>query len=146
MTRPAAPKTEFARRVLICAAAIVFLAAVVRRYHWLGGPYWDFFPPTIQDHVWPARFPSADAIVLCRRVEPLLPRGAKVTVLKPAEAPNYDQTHWLTGLGMLPRQHLVAQKVDELQPEYVIAIHEEFPHAAYTKIATFPEGFLYKRR
>ena len=137
---------EIVRRVVIVAAAIVFLAALVRRYHWLGGPYLEFFPPTIQDHVWPARFPSADAIVLCRRVEPLLPRGAKVTVLKPAEAPNYDQTHWLTALGMLPRQYPVAQKVDELQPEYVISIHEEFAHASYAKIATFPEGFLYKRR
>ncbi len=132
--------------MVICAAAIVFLAALVRRFHWLGGPYFEFFPPTIQDHVWPARFPSRDAIVLCRRAEPLLPRGAKVTVLKPAEAPNYDQTHWLTGLGMLPRQHLVPQKVDELRPEYVIAIHEEFAHADYDRIAAFPEGFVYKRR
>ncbi|HVE70621.1 MAG TPA: hypothetical protein VNI54_04565 [Thermoanaerobaculia bacterium] len=137
---------EIGRRVVICAAAIVFLVALVRRYHWLGGPYLDFFPPTIQDHVWPARFPSADAIVLCRRAEPLLPRGAKVTVLKPAEAPNYDQTHWLTGLGMLPRQHLVPQKIDELKPDYVISIHEELAHASYEKVASFPEGFLYKRR
>lgn len=137
---------EIVRRVFVVAAAIVFFAALVHRFHWLGGPYFDFFPPTIQDHVWPARFPSADAIVLCRRAEPLLPRGANVTVLKAGEAPNYDQTHWLTGLGMLPRQHVVPQKVDELKPDYVIAIHEEFPHAGYTKIATFPEGFLYKRR
>ena len=137
---------DIGRRVLIVAAAVVFLAALARRYHWLGGPYFDFFPPTIQDHVWPARFPSADAIVLCRRAEPLLPRGARVTVLKPAEAPNYDQTHWLTGLGMLPRQHLVPQKVDELQPDYVLAIHEEFAHPAYVQVAKFPEGFLYKRR
>ena len=136
---------DIVRRVLICAAAVVFLGATVRRFHWLGGPYFEF-PDTIQDHVWPARFPSADAIVLCRRAEPLLPRGAKVTVLKPAEAPNYDQTHWLTGLGMLPRQHLVPQKIEETQPEYVIAIHDEFPNAGYEKVATFPEGFLYKRK
>ncbi|HUR80186.1 MAG TPA: hypothetical protein VM733_05445 [Thermoanaerobaculia bacterium] len=145
MSRPAGLNSA-ARRVIICAAAIVFLTALVRRFQWLGGPYFEFFPPTIQDHVWPARFPSADAIVLCRRVEPLLPRGAKVTVLKPAEAPNYDQTHWMTGLGMLPRQFLVPQKVDELKPDYVIAIHEEFAHADYVKVASFPEGFLYKRR
>ena len=140
------PKSDIVRRVVIFAAAIVFLAALVRRYHWLGGPYLDFFPSTIQDHVWPGRFPSADAIVLCRRAEPLLPRGVTVTILRPADAPNYDQTHWLTGLGMLPRQHLVPQKVDELKPEYVLAIHAEFPHDAYVKMATFPEGFLYKRR
>lgn len=135
-----------ARRVLVYAAAIAFAAATIHRFHWLGGPYLDFFPETIQDHVWPARFPSRDAIVLSRRAEPLLPRGAKVTILKPAEAPNYDQTHWLTGLGMLPRQHPVAQKIEETNPEFVIAIHEEFVHPAYAKIATFPEGALYKRQ
>lgn len=131
--------------MVICAAALVLGAATIHRFHWLGGPYFTF-PETIQDHVWPARFPSRDAIVLSRRAEPLLPRGAKVTILKPSEAPNYDQTHWLTGLGMLPRQHAVPQKVDELQPDYVIAIHDEFAHASYDKVATFPEGFLYKRR
>ena len=134
-----------ARRVLIYAAAVLFAGATVHRFHWLGGPYFEF-PETIQDHVWPARFPSRDAIVLSRRAEPLLPRGAKVTILKPAEGPDYDQTHWLTGLGMLPRQHLVAQKIDETQPEYVIAIHEELVHPAYVKVATFPEGALYKRQ
>ena len=134
-----------AGRVVIYAAVLVFAAATIQRFHWLGGPYFTF-PDTIQDHVWPARFPSADAIVLSRRAEPLLPRGAKVTILKPSEAPNYDQTHWLTGLGMLPRQHPVPQKIDELQPEYVIAIHEEFAHASYEKVATFPEGFLYRRK
>ncbi len=134
-----------ARRVVIYAAALVFAAATIHRFHWLGGPYFEF-PGTIQDHVWPVRFPSADAIVLSRRAEPLLPRGATVTILKPSEAPDYDQTHWLTGLGMLPRQHPVAQKVDETKPAYVIAIHEEFAHPAYEKIATFKEGFLYKRK
>jgi hypothetical protein len=133
------------RAAIIVVAAIVFAAALVRRYHWLGGPYFEFFPPTIQDHVWPTRFPSADAIVLCRRAEKLLPRGATVTVLRPLDAPNYDQTHWLTGLGMLPRQHVVPQQVDELKPEYVLAIHGEFPNASYVKIATFPEGMLYRR-
>lgn len=132
-----------AGRVVLCAAVLVFAGATIHRFRWLGGPYFAF-PETIQDHVWPARFPSADAIVLCRRAEPMLPRGATVTVLKPSEAPNYDQTHWLTGLGMLPRQHPVAQKIDELQPDYVIAIHDELSHASYAKMATFPEGFLYR--
>ena len=134
-----------ARRVVVYAAVLVLAAATIHRFRWLGGPYFEF-PDTIQDHVWPSRFPSADAIVLSRRAEPLLPRGAKVTILKPSEAPNFDQTHWLTGLGMLPRQHPVPQKIDELQPEYVIAIHDELAHPAYAKGATFPEGFLYKRK
>jgi len=136
---------QIIRRVLIYAAALVFIMAVVRRYHWLGGPYFTF-PDTIQDHVWPERFASADAIVLARRAEPLLPRGAKVTLLTPSEAPNYDQTHWLTGLGLLPRQHVVPQRVDgprETLPDYVIAIRGPFDHPQYRVVATFPEGFLY---
>lgn len=139
------PPSRAAAGAIVFAAAIVFAGATIHRFRWLGGPYFEF-PATIQDHVWPVRFPSRDAIVLSRRAEPLLPRGAKVTILKPAEAPNYDQTHWLTGLGMLPRQHPVAQKVDETRPQYVISIHEEFAHASYEKVATFPEGFLYKRK
>jgi len=133
------------RRVVIVAAALVFAAAIVHRFHWLGGPYFEI-PETIQDHVWPVRFPSRDAIVLSRRAEPLLPRDATVTILAPEEAPDYDQTHWLTGLGMLPRQHLVPQKFDGPLPQYVIAIHQEFPNPAYEKIHTFPEGFLYRKR
>ena len=130
---------------VVYAAAIAFAAATIHRFHFLGGPYFAF-PETIQDHVAPVRYPSRDAIVLSRRAEPLLPRGATVTILRPADAPNYDQTHWLTGLGMLPRQHAVPQKVEETRPEFVIAIHGEFDHPEYVKIATFPEGFLYRRR
>ena len=136
---------ETVGRVVIYAAALVFVAATIHRYRWLGGPYFAF-PTTIQDHVWPARFASADAIVLCRRAEPLLPRGAEVTVLTPSEAPNYDQTHWMTGLGMLPRQHVVPQKVDgprETLPDWVIAVRGPFNHPEYRVVATFPEGFLY---
>ena len=143
--RPAADRRRVVRRLIIYAATIAFAAATIHRFHWLGGPYFEF-PETIQDHVWPARFPSRDAIVLSRRAEPLIPRGAKVTILKPAEAPNYDQTHWLTGLGMLPRHHLVPQKIDETRPDYVITIHEELAHEQYERIAQFPEGFLYRRR
>ena len=135
------------RRVIVFAAAAVFAVLIVHRFHWLGGPYFQF-PETIQDHTWPTRFLSADAIVLSRRAEPLLPRGATVTILAPAEAPDYDQTHWLTGLGMLPRQRVVPQKPDvrhPAPPQYVIAIREPFPDTNYKLIATFPEGFLYER-
>jgi hypothetical protein len=136
------------RRVVIVAAAIVFLAAAIRHFHWLGGPYFEI-PETIQDHVWPTPFPSRDAIVLSRRAEPLLPRGATVTIVLPTEAPDYDQTHWLTALGMLPRQHAVPQKLDgprEKLPQFVIAIHEPLEHPHYELVHTFPEGHLYRRR
>lgn len=137
-----------ARLVLICAAALLFLGLTIKRLAWLGGPYFQF-PETIQDHVWPVRFMSTDAIVLSRRAGPLLPRGATVTILAPSEAPNFDQTHWLTGLGMLPRQHPVPQKLDglrESQPQFVITIRAPLEHADYERVATFPEGSLYRRK
>ena len=138
---------ERVRRLLVYVAAAVFAAALVHRFHWLGGPYFEV-PETIQDHVWPERFPSRDAIVLSRRAEPLLPRGATVTILAPAEAPEYDQTHWLTGLGMLPRQHAMPQNLDlppEKLPQYVIAIGDPLPDPHYRLVRQFPEGFLYER-
>lgn len=148
MTTIPHPARERARRILILLGALVFLAATIRRFHWLGGPYFDFFPPTIQDHVWPARFPSADAILLCRRAADVLPRDAEVTVLAPAQAPNYDQTHWLTGLGLLPRQKVVAPDLEGTSradlTDYVIAIGEPFAHPAYRLVTRWPEGALYE--
>lgn len=141
-------RRDLARRVVIVAAAIVFIGATVRRFHFLGGPYFEI-PETIQDHVWPTPFPSRDAIVLSRRAEPLLPRGATVTIILPSEGPNYDQTHWLTGLGMLPRQHVVPQKLDlppAQLPQFVITIHEPFEHPHYDLMQSFPEGHLYRRK
>lgn len=144
------PARERARRAVLLLAALSLLTLTARRLHWLGGPYFDFFPSTIQDHVWPARFPSADAIVLSRRAEPLLPRGAEVTILAPAQAPNYDQTHWLTALGMLPRQRAVPPDLDgstrEDLTDFVIAIGDPFPHRAYRVVRQFPEGALYEVR
>jgi hypothetical protein len=49
------------------------------------------------------------------------------------------------GLSMLPRQHPCRKKSTSCN-QYVIAIHEEFVHANYEKVATFPEGFLYRRK
>lgn len=144
---PTNPARDRVRRVLILLAALVFVAATVKRFHWLGGPYFQL-PQTIQDHVWPARFPSADAILLCRQAAPLLARNAEVTVLAPAQAPNYDQTHWLTGLGLLPRQHVVAPDLDgatrDELTDFVIAIGEPFPHPSYHLVQKFPEGALYE--
>jgi hypothetical protein len=133
---------EGLRRAIVFAASIVLLAATVHRFHWLGGPYFRL-PETIQDHVWPSRFLSADAIILCRRAEPLLPRGATVTLLAPREAPNYDQTHWLTGLGLLTHQRVVPQKLETL-PQFVIAIRAPLEHPRYRLVATFAEGSLYE--
>lgn len=133
------------RVIIILAAAVVFTFATVKRFRWLGGPYFDFFPPTIQEHVWPERFASRDAIVVCRRIASTLPRGATATVIQPSQSPNFDQTHWLTGLGMLPHQRVVAPKFEERLPDYVIALREKFDHPAYRLKQSFPEGHLYER-
>jgi hypothetical protein len=142
------PARERARRIIIVIAALALAGATVKRFHWLGAPYFDFFPPTIQDHVWPGRFPSADAILLCRRAVEVLPRNAEVTVLAPAQAPNYDQTHWLTGLGLLPRQKAVPPDLEgttrEDLTDYVIAIGAPFPHPSYRLVTQWPEGALYE--
>lgn len=132
------------RVLIIVAAAIVFTLATLNRFRWLGGPYFEFFPPTIQDYVWPERFASRDAIVLCRRIAKTLPRGATATVIQPSQSPNFDQTHWLTGLGMLPHQRVLPPKFEEPLPEYVVALREKFEHPAYRLKQSFPEGHLYE--
>lgn len=142
-----AARRDLVRRAVACIAAVVLLAALVARFRWLGGPYFDVFPPTVQDHVWPTRFLSADAILLCERAAPLMPRGAEVTVLAPREAPNYDQTHWILAVAMLPLQIPVPQKLEgttrQTLPDYVIAIGDPLPHPSYRLVAQFPEGALY---
>jgi hypothetical protein len=139
------PPRELVRSAIIAAAAVVFTFATIKRFHWLGGPYFEF-PQTIQDHVWPERFASADAILLCKRVAPTLRRGASATVIQPSQAPNFDQTHWLTGLGMLPRQRLVPPNFEKELPDYVLALREPFEHEAYRLIGEYPEGKVYERK
>jgi hypothetical protein len=134
------------RTIIVFAASAVFAAAAIKRFHWLGGPYFELLPPTIQDHVWPEPFASRDVILLCREVQPLLPRGATATVIEPSEAPNFDQTHWLTGLGMLPHQRFVPPTFEEPLPDYVLAVRNPFDHQAYELRASLEAGWLYERK
>ena len=106
---------EAARRLVVYAAAVVFAAALVHRLYSLGGPYFEF-PDTVQDHVAVVRWPSADAIVLSRNAAKILPRGATVTILQPSAAPNYDATHYLTGVGLMPHQRVVRPAAEALRP------------------------------
>jgi hypothetical protein len=139
------PPRQALRTGIIVVAAFVFAAATVRRFHWLGGPYFEF-PQTVQDHVNPQRFPSRDAILLCQRLAPLLPRGATATVIFPPAAPNFDQTHWLTGLGLLTHQRVVPPLFDgENAPQYVLTIRTPWEHASYALEGQYPEGYLYVR-
>lgn len=132
------------RHILIYAAALVFAAALVLRFQSLGGPFFEF-PETVQDHVSPHRYPSADAIVLSRTAAKLLPRGATVTILHPPDAPNYDATHFLTGVGLLPHQIVIAQDL-ERRPDYVLAVREPLVHPNYELMAEVKGGRIYKVR
>ena len=134
--------TETVRRVVICAAAVVFAIALVHRFHSLGGPYFEL-PDTIQDHVAVVKWPSADAIVLSRNAAKILPRGASVTILQPSQAPNYDATHYLTGVGLMPHQLVVKPDLDR-RPDYVLALREPFEHPAYRLFKEVEGGRIYQ--
>src|SRR5436305_5816238 len=78
-----------AHAAIVYGAALLFAAALVHRFHALGGPYFTF-PETVQDHVAPAPYASRDVILLARRAADIIPRGATVTALQPSLGPNYD--------------------------------------------------------
>jgi hypothetical protein len=100
------------------------------------------------DHVEPEAPLSRQAIVMSRRAEPLMPRGASVTVIAPAQAPNYDFTHHLTACGMLPRHEVRHPSLAEGErwPDFVIALGAPLEHPGYRLLREFPEGRLYARR
>jgi hypothetical protein len=132
------------RLALIYGAALVFAVALVFRFRSLGGPYFEF-PDTVQDHVSVERYPSADAIVLSRNAAKILPRGATVTILVPSQAPDYDATHYLTGVALMPHQMVVRQDLDR-RPDYVLALREPLVHPAYELMAEVEGGRIYKVR
>ena len=134
-------------RAVVYVSAGLMTLLLVRHFYVLGGPYFEF-PQTVEDHV-DRVFPlSRDAIVMSRRAAPFLPRGATVTVLAPALAPNWDATHYLTGSGLLPHQHVVHPAlIDSIdsRPDFVIAVRAPLNHAHYLLVHEFPEGKLYRR-
>jgi hypothetical protein len=132
-----------ARTVIVYAAAAVFAAALVHRFHKLGGPYFAR-PLTVQDHVAPAPFASRDVILLAERAAEIIPRGATVTAIEPALAPNYDTTHWLTAAGMMPRHRVVPPELETAPPQYVIAVRQPLAHPRYRLITELPEGRIYE--
>ena len=133
-----------ARRVLINLTALSFAAALAFRFHDLGGPYLEI-PETIQDHVARERYPSRDAIVMSRRAERLIRRGATLTVLMPSQAPNHDPTLNYTAVGLMPHHRIIAANLD-LGPEYVVTIREPLSDPRYQLTNEFPEGKIYQRR
>lgn len=135
-----------ARTAIAIAATLVMAVALVRHYRWLGPPYFEI-PPTVQDHVWPAPFASRDVILLAGRAAKVLPRGETVTAIQPSNAPNFDVTHFLTALGMMPKHRVIPPKLDtspaEL-PRFVLSVREEWTHPAYVHHSSYPEGHIYE--
>ena len=113
-----------------------------------GGPYWEI-PPTVVEHQVAGPAPlSRQAIVMCEHVAPLLPRGASITVIAPAQAPNWDVTLYLTASGLLPHNYVRHPMFGEGEPwaDYVIALGQPFEHRGYRLVRQWPEGWLYQRR
>ena len=133
-----------ARSVVVYAAAVLFAAALVHRFHRRGGPYFAR-PRTVQDHVAPVPYPSRDVILLAERAAEIVPRGATVTAIQPSLAPNYDVTHWLTAVGMMPRHRVVPPDFAAASPpRYVLAVREPFADSRYRLIAELAEGRIYE--
>ena len=132
------------RAIVIYAASAIFAAALVHRFHRLGGPYF-VIPETIQDHVAVEPYPSRDAIVITQRAESIIPRGATVTVLMPSQAPNYDPTLYFTATGTMPRHTILAANA-KVPPQYIITVREPLNDPAYALHSDFKEGKIYVRR
>ena len=112
-----------------------------------GGPYFEI-PETVQDHLGLGVVLSRQAIVMSLRAAALMPRGASLTVIAPALAPNYDVTHYLTASGLLPFHRVLHPTLAEGEhwPDFVIALGAPLEHRGYRLVREFPEGRLYQRR
>ncbi|HEX7828896.1 MAG TPA: hypothetical protein VF787_04545 [Thermoanaerobaculia bacterium] len=135
------------RTLVITLTAALLTLLLVRLLHARGGPYWEI-PETILDHVEPEQTLSRQAIVMSRRAEPLMHAGASLTVIAPAQAPNYDFTHHLVACGMLPHHEVRHPSLGpgEQWPDFVIALGAPLEHPGYMLLREFPEGRLYMRR
>jgi hypothetical protein len=135
-------------RTIIAATAVVLGVSLVREYRHRGGPYFEL-PLTIESHTWAAQNNIRDVLALCKRARRFIPRDKTVTALRPSQAPNFDATIYLAAVGNLPRQTVVAPRLDGDErdyPQYVLAVRDPFNHPRYMKVAEFSEGALYARR
>jgi hypothetical protein len=135
------------RPLVVYACAALMMLLIVKEFRSVGGPYFEI-PETIFDRVLPDVQLSRQAIVMARHAEPLMPRGASLTVIAPALAPNYDPTHYLTASGFLPRHRVQHPTLAEGErwPDFVIALGAPLEHRGYTLLREFPEGRLYAAR
>jgi hypothetical protein len=131
--------------ISLCAAFMTVL--LVQEFRSVGALTFEI-PETIFDHVLADVPLSRQAIVMARNAEPLMPRGATLTVIAPALAPDYDFTHYLTASGMLPRHRVLHPTLaaDEHWPDFVIALGDPLQHRGYVLVREFREGRLYAVR
>ena len=140
------------RQIVAGAATLALVAALLHRLYVRRGPYFEK-PPTIVEHVDIIDHEARDVVLLTRAVAAIIPAGAEVTCFKPAGGKqHYDGINYLSAVGLLPQhkvmppfaasEDLPADKV----VEWVIAVREPFDHPAYSVVAGFPTGFLYKAR
>lgn len=135
---------------VITTAVFVLLAATLARYYERRAPYFAM-PATVVDHVERFEHETRDTLMLLPRVAPLIPRGAEVTCFRPKDGREHsDSPNYLTAIGMLPHHAVLppftaANELPREQlVEWVIAVDEPFTHAAYTVVASFPEGKLHR--
>jgi hypothetical protein len=144
----ATPLRSKLRGVVVSCTAAILALLLVRLLHARGGPYFHL-PETILDHVEKETPLSRDVIVLCRKAEIWMPRGSSLTVIAPAQAPDYDFTHHLTACGLLPHHDVRHPSLAEGErwPDYVLTVGAApLAHRGYQLVAEFPEGRVYARR
>lgn len=136
------------RPMVVYACAAWMMLLLVQEFRSVGGPYFEI-PETIFDHVLSEVQLSRQSIVMSRHAEPLMPRGATLTVIAPELAPDYDPTHYLTASGVLPRHRVQHPTLAEGEkwPDFVIALGAlPLEHRGYALLREFPEGRLYAAR
>jgi hypothetical protein len=99
----------------------------------------------VQDHVAPTFYPSRDMILLSQVAADIVPRGATVTAIRPAEAPDYDITLYLTAGGIMSRHRVVPPDLDApSRPQFVLAVREPLTNPHYRLFRELPEGRIYE--
>ncbi|HVS33574.1 MAG TPA: hypothetical protein VMS98_19220 [Thermoanaerobaculia bacterium] len=140
------------RQIVAGAATLALCIALLHRYYVRRGPYFEK-PRTIVEHVDIIDHEARDVILLAREVAPLIPPGAQVTCFEPVDGKHqYDGINYLSAVGLLPNHQVLPPFAagEDLSAaevvEYVIAVREPFDHPAYSVVAGFPTGYLYKAR
>ncbi len=132
------------RSITIYCSALVLTLLLVRHLRGLGVPYFDI-PETIYDRVPGSPHLSRQAIVMSRHAAPLMPRGASLTVIAPAEGEHLDVTYYMTADAHLPHHRVLHPTLAEGEawPDFVIALGSPLQHRGYRLVREFPEGRLY---